>query len=133
MRFTLKVIQDALRALGPSTSREIARHLKEDGTKTAKALGRWYQLGLIGVDRSRPRKYLLARPNQKTHTQSGRKRTAFDQEPTDEEKAEWARIKAEIDKEKAMQEPPNPSGDRCGSIRVCNTKMLPSGFGTFLQ
>ena len=41
--------------------------------------------------------------------------------------------KAEIDKEKSLQEPPNPSGYREGGIKVCNTKMLPRGMGTFLQ
>ena len=133
MRFTLKVIQDAIKTLGPSTSREIARHLKTDLTKTAKSCGRWYQMGLLSVDNSIPRRYSLAPIDTKERKKSGRLRIDSEREPTDEQKAEWARIKAEIDKEKAMQEPPNPSGDRFGSIRVCNTKMLPSGFGTFLQ
>jgi hypothetical protein len=96
MRFTLKVIKGAINRLGPSTSREIAEHLRTNPLRTAKALGHWYREGVLDVDRNTPRRYFVAALNAGSRGDTGRKLAPCDMEPTDSQRAEHERLKAEI-------------------------------------
>jgi hypothetical protein len=132
-RITWAMVRNAIEHLGPSSAKKISEHLQLCPHRTSRSLSRFYADALVDVDCSYPRLYSIAVLDSAKRKRSGRKKLGIEDEPTDAQKAEWARRKAEIDREKQAEQPSDFHCYGRPGIKVVSTRMFPGGVGKFLQ